>query len=129
MSPKAMASARMSKGSKAKKSVKPGKASPKVIDLTQKRVELLFEIGCEEIPAGRLPRAIAELKTICDKQFAAENLTDGVTVETFGGPRRLTAWVKGLVAKQADVENEVTGPPKSVAFDNVGAPTRAAVSF
>ncbi len=25
--------------------------------------------------------------------------------------------------------NEVTGPPKSVAYDNVGAPTRAAVSF
>ena len=27
------------------------------------------------------------------------------------------------------MENEVTGPPKSVAYDNVGAPTRAAVSF
>ena len=63
-------------------------------DLTQKRVELLFEIGSEEIPAGMLPRAIAELKTIFEKQFTAENLTEGVTVETFGGPRRLTAWVR-----------------------------------
>jgi len=96
---------------------------------SDKRVELLFEIGCEEIPAGMLPRAVAELKTILEKNLVAENLNEGVTVETFGGPRRLTAWVRGLIAKQADVESEVTGPPKSVAYDNVGAPTRAAVSF
>jgi glycyl-tRNA synthetase beta chain len=98
-------------------------------DLTLKRVELLFEIGCEEIPAGMLPRAIAELKSIFEKHLTAENLAAGVSIETFGGPRRLTAWVRGLVAKQADLESEVTGPPKSVAYDHVGAPTRAAVSF
>jgi len=94
-----------------------------------RRVELLFEIGAEEIPAGILPRAVGELKTILEKHLAAESLNEGVTVETFGGPRRLTAWARGLIAKQADVENEVTGPPKSVAYDNAGAPTRAAVSF
>ena len=52
-----------------------------------------------------------------------------MTVETFSAPRRLTAWVRGLLAKQPDVEAEVTGPPKSVAYDSVGAPTRAALSF
>jgi glycyl-tRNA synthetase beta chain len=93
------------------------------------RVELLFEIGAEEIPAGMLPRAVGELKTILDKHLAAENLIEGVALETFGGPRRLTAVARGIIAKQADVESEVTGPPKSVAYDNVGAPTRAAVSF
>ena len=41
----------------------------------------------------------------------------------------LIAWVRGLPAKQADVVSEVTGPPKSVAYDAVGAPTRAAMSF
>jgi glycyl-tRNA synthetase beta chain len=92
-------------------------------------VELLFEIGAEEIPAGMLPRAVVELETILDKHLVAENLTEGVTVEIFGGPRRLTAWVCGLIVKQADVEVEVTGPPKAVAYDNAGAPTRAAVSF
>jgi glycyl-tRNA synthetase beta chain len=94
-----------------------------------KRVELLFEIGVEEIPAGMLPRAVEELKTILEKHLTAENLIEGVTLETFGGPRRLTAVGRGIIAKQADVESEVTGPPKSVAYDNVGAPTRAAVSF
>ena len=94
-----------------------------------RRVELLFEIGAEEIPAGMLPRAVEELKTILEKHLAAENLMEGVTLETFGGPRRLAAVARGIIAKQADVESEVTGPPKSVAYDNVGAPTRAAVSF
>jgi len=92
-------------------------------------VELLFEIGCEEIPAGMLPKAEEELGVNIQKLLAAENLAAGVSVETFSAPRRLTAWVRGLPAKQADVELEVTGPPKSVAYDAVGAPTRAALSF
>ncbi len=101
----------------------------KIATPEEKRVELLFEVGCEEIPAGMLPKAEEELRTNIEKLLTAENLLGGVTVETFGAPRRLTAWVRGLLAKQADVETEVTGPPKSVAYDSVGAPTRAAQSF
>ncbi len=101
----------------------------KIATPEEKRVELLFEVGCEEIPAGMLPKAEEELRTNIEKLLTAENLLGGVTVETFSAPRRLTAWVRGLVAKQSDVETEVTGPPKSVAYDSVGAPTRAAQSF
>jgi glycyl-tRNA synthetase beta chain len=97
--------------------------------VADKRVELLFEVGCEEIPAGMLPKAEEELRTNIEKLLAAESLSSGVSVETFSAPRRLTAWVRGLPAKQSDVETEVTGPPKSVAYDSVGAPTRAAQSF
>jgi glycyl-tRNA synthetase beta chain len=103
---------------------RPAKSSRK-----EKQVELIFEIGCEEIPAGMLQKAEAELKASLQKLLAAENLVDGVSVETFSGPRRLTAWVRGLPVRQSDMELEVTGPPKSVAYDSVGAPTRAAVSF
>ena len=91
--------------------------------------ELLFELGCEEIPAGMLPKAEEDLRVNMEKLLAAEDLSKGTTVETFSTPRRLTAWVRGLPLKQADVESEVTGPPKSVAYDPVGAPTRAALSF
>jgi glycyl-tRNA synthetase beta chain len=92
-------------------------------------VELLFEIGCEEIPAGMLPKAEEELRLNVEKLLAAEDLSKEAMVETFSAPRRLTAWVRGLPLKQADLELEVTGPPKSVAYDAVGAPTRAALSF
>jgi glycyl-tRNA synthetase beta chain len=95
----------------------------------EKRSELLFEIGSEEIPAGMLHKAEEELKANFEKLLIAESLGEGITVETFGGPRRLTAWVRGFPAKQSDVVNEITGPPKSVAYDAVGEPTRAAVSF
>ena len=91
-------------------------------------IELLFEIGCEEIPAGMLPKAEEDLRLNLEKLLAAENLSADTTVETFSAPRRLTAWVRGLPVKQADVELEVTGPPKSVAYDAVGAPTRAALA-
>src|SRR2546421_8736863 len=99
------------------------------VPTADKRVELLFEVGCEEIPAGMLPKAEEELRTNVEKLLTAESLADGVSVETFSAPRRLTTWVRGLRAKQPDVETEVTGPPKSVAYDSVGAPTRAAQSF
>ena len=95
----------------------------------ERRAELLLEIGCEEIPAGMLPRAEEELRSGIEKLLTAENMADGLTVETFSAPRRLTAWVRGLKTKQEDVVSEVTGPPKTVAYDAVGAPTRAAVSF
>ena len=91
--------------------------------------ELLFEIGCEEIPAGMLPKAEEDLRVNIEKLLAAEDLSKEATVETFSTPRRLTAWVRGLPYKQTDVEFEVTGPPKTVAYDAVGAPTRAALSF
>ena len=95
----------------------------------EKRVEVLLEVGSEEIPAGMLPKAEEDLRANLEKLLTAENLSDGVTVESFSAPRRLVARVVGLREKQADVVHEVTGPPKSVAYDAVGEPTRAAHSF
>lgn len=95
----------------------------------EKRVEVLLEVGAEEIPAGMLPKAQEDLRGNLEKLLAAENLADRVTVETFSAPRRLVAHVQGMEEKQADVVSEVTGPPKSVAYDAVGEPTRAAHSF
>lgn len=92
-------------------------------------IEVLLEVGVEEIPAGMLPKAEEDLRTNLEKLLAAENLTEGATVATFAAPRRLAAHIVGLREKQADVVSEVTGPPKTVAYDAVGEPTRAAHSF
>src|SRR5437879_2801278 len=51
-------------------------------------IELLFEIGCEEIPAGMLPKAEEDLRLNLEKLLAAENLSADTTVETFSPPRR-----------------------------------------
>jgi glycyl-tRNA synthetase beta chain len=111
------------------KPVAPKSKSKSGVANPEKRLELLFEVGCEEIPAGMLPKAEIELKANLEKLLAAESLSEGLTMETFAGPRRLTAWIRGFPVKQSDQVSEVSGPPKSVAYDAVGEPTRAAVSF
>lgn len=91
--------------------------------------DFLFEIGCEEIPAGMLPGAIKELQVILEKYLTANSLLEDAPVEVYGAPRRLAACCASVRVKQPDVSKEVQGPPKSVAFDASGKPTRAAESF
>jgi glycyl-tRNA synthetase beta chain len=95
--------------------------------------DLLFEIGCEEIPAGMILKSAQEFKSILSKYCTTAGLLDETStescIETFGAPRRLVAVARNVRLKQEDVTREITGPPKSVAFDNVGEPTRAAMSF
>jgi glycyl-tRNA synthetase beta chain len=92
-------------------------------------VDFLFEIGCEEIPAGMLPGAVNELKAILEKYLTAHNLMESAPVEVYGAPRRLAASCVSLRGKQPDETKEITGPPKSIAYDAAGKPTRAAESF
>jgi glycyl-tRNA synthetase beta chain len=91
--------------------------------------DFLLEIGCEEIPAGMIARASHELQVILEKYLTTANLIHHAKVEAFGAPRRLVAMIAGLRSQQADEIREVTGPPKAVAYDSVGRPTRAAESF
>jgi glycyl-tRNA synthetase beta chain len=91
--------------------------------------DFVFEIGCEEIPAGMLPGAAKELKVILEKYLTTHNLLDNGGVETFAAPRRLAATCANVRIKQADETKEVMGPPKSASFDSAGKPTRAAEGF
>jgi glycyl-tRNA synthetase beta chain len=91
--------------------------------------DFVFEIGCEEIPAGMLPGAAKELKAILEKYLNAHNILENAIVETFAAPRRLAATCANIRIKQADETRDVMGPPKSVSFDAAGKPTRAAESF
>jgi glycyl-tRNA synthetase beta chain len=93
------------------------------------RADFLLEIGCEEMPARMIRKAADELKVILEKHLGTHALLHGGGVDTFGAPRRLVARARGVRLRQADVVREVTGPPKAVAYDAVGKPTRAAESF
>ncbi len=93
------------------------------------RAEFLLEIGCEEIPAGMIAKAASDLKQILETHLASSRLAQKGSVETFGAPRRLIAIARGIILKQDDITQEILGPPKSVAYDAVGQPTRAAQSF
>jgi glycyl-tRNA synthetase beta chain len=107
--------------------MKPAKSSVKTASKGMAAPDFLLEVGCEEIPAGMIARASAELQQNLEKYLTAANILEG-EVRVLSGPRRLGAMCR-VRAQQLDTEKEVTGPPKSAAFDNVGAPTRAAIGF
>ena len=95
---------------------------------TKKTTDLLFEIGTEEIPAGYVPPVLEQLREI-----AADSLTTHRIpfdeIETLGTPRRITLGIKGIKTLQESQETEVVGPPKRVAYDENGEPTKAAIGF
>jgi len=91
--------------------------------------DFLLEIGMEEVPARMIAGAEAELgKRVRDLLTRERLLAEGAKVSTYSTPRRLAVLVHGVVDKQDDAEEKVTGPSWSVAF-NDGAPTPAAEAF
>ena len=89
--------------------------------------ELLFEIGCEELPASFVDKALQALPSLVDKHLSELRLSRG-EVTALGTPRRLTVVVRGLSATQSDVDEVVKGPPENVAFKD-GKATKAAQGF
>jgi glycyl-tRNA synthetase beta chain len=90
--------------------------------------ELLFEIGCEEIPARFLRPALKQLEELAAKEMDFNELSFEKT-ETYGTPRRLALVVRGLSDMSADKEDLALGPPVKAAFDKEGNPTKAAMGF
>ena len=90
--------------------------------------ELFLEIGCEEIPAGFIPRATAEMKAIITKELAIARLTFS-EIKTMATPRRLVLVVTGIPSVQPDAEITATGPSLKAAYDADGKPTKAAEGF
>jgi glycyl-tRNA synthetase beta chain len=90
--------------------------------------DLLFEIGTEEIPAGYIEPALAQLKTGFDRRATELKIGHGA-VKVMGTPRRLALIVRDVDEKQEDIREELLGPSKKAAFDAEGNMTKAAVGF
>jgi glycyl-tRNA synthetase beta chain len=91
--------------------------------------ELLIEIGCEELPARWLRPLTEQLSARLAARLAEFRLATDAPVEAFATPRRLTATVPRIAERQSDLEELVSGPPVSAAFDAEGRPTPAALGF
>ncbi|MBI3450988.1 MAG: glycine--tRNA ligase subunit beta [Acidobacteria bacterium] len=88
----------------------------------------LLEVGCEEIPAPMIPKALDDLAAAV--RGALGPLAPGATASNeLGGPRRLVTLIRGVAEREPDRQETITGPPKSAAFDARGEPTRAALGF
>ena len=91
--------------------------------------ELLLEIGVEELPADWLPALNVQLKEKLSARLKEMRLTPDAPVESFSTPRRLTARIGRMPERQEDLDETVTGPPVSAAFNPAGEPTPAALGF
>lgn len=90
--------------------------------------DLLVEIGTEEIPADYLEPALEQLRNIASDSLETHRFSFE-EIRTLATPRRLTLHVRGLATTQCDDLSEVVGPPRRVAYDENGAPTKAAIGF
>ena len=72
--------------------------------------DLLLEIGCEELPARFIPGVLEQLKERARELLTESRITFG-TVSSYGTPRRLALVVEDVAEKQADLEEEIKGPP------------------
>jgi glycyl-tRNA synthetase beta chain len=90
--------------------------------------ELLLEIGTEEVPSRVSRQTLIELKDRAVRMLSEARIP-AARVETFATPRRLVVWATGIPPLQTTQVSEVTGPPRSAAYDSEGRPTAAARGF
>ncbi|MGA3161140.1 MAG: glycine--tRNA ligase subunit beta [Terracidiphilus sp.] len=91
--------------------------------------DFLLEIGLEEVPARMIAGAEAELGRRVNELLTRERLlASGSKLTTYSTPRRLAVLIEGVLASQADTQEQLTGPSWKVAFKD-GKPTPAAEAF
>jgi len=90
--------------------------------------DLLFEIGCEEIPAKMLSNALAAFPAQVKAKLDAARIAHGA-IEVFGTPRRIAVIVQGVTDRQPDLDEQVVGPPVGAAFAPDGTLTKAGQGF
>ena len=91
-------------------------------------MNLLLEIGTEEIPAHAMPGILRDLKGKATKGFNDLRL-DFTEIKTIGTPRRLALIAVNLAEKQKDTATKSKGPSAKIAYDAEGNLTKAALGF
>jgi len=90
--------------------------------------DLLFELGCEELPP-------TTLKTLRDHLLSGicagleEAKLGFISTHSFATPRRLAVLIEALETTQQDIYVEKRGPAVAAAYDADGNPTKAALGF
>ena len=90
--------------------------------------DFLVEIGTEELPPKDLRRLSEAFRDGLVDELTSAGLAHGA-VAAFATPRRLALRIDDLATAQPPRKLELRGPPVKIAFDESGAPTRAAEAF
>jgi glycyl-tRNA synthetase beta chain len=96
--------------------------------MTTATLDLLLEIGTEEIPARMIDDGARDLANLLEAALKSAGVA-GASIESFSTPRRLAVRVVGVPEMQPDREDVATGPTVAAAYASDGTPTRAAEGF
>ena len=90
--------------------------------------DLLFELGCEELPPASLAKLSNALLDNIKLGLEQAELSFGECI-AYATPRRLAVFIKDLNSAQADKSVEKRGPAVKAAFNAEGEPTKACQGF
>ena len=79
--------------------------------------DFLLEINVEELPVSYVRPALAKLKDAFVERLRAERIGHG-DAAVFGTAGTLICYIKDMQLKQEELSQEISGPPKRIAFDD-----------
>ena len=90
--------------------------------------DLLFEIGCEELPPTYQVSLTNNLAKLITKALQDKKIGHG-EVKCYSTPRRIAVLICNLMDSQPEQKSERLGPSTELAFDKQGMPTIACLGF
>jgi glycyl-tRNA synthetase beta chain len=90
--------------------------------------ELVVELGLEEIPAWMLEDATRQFAESLLQLLTQQRLSAGECTQWYT-PRRIIVGLADIPVRQDNLKETITGPPKTIAYDASGTPTKAALAF
>ena len=90
--------------------------------------DFLLEIGTEEMPSAPLIHASKQYRELLAKGLDDAGLAHG-DIKIITSPRRLGAVIADVAIETEEVHEVKRGPAANIAFDESGAPTKAACGF
>ncbi|MDO8603347.1 MAG: glycine--tRNA ligase subunit beta [Candidatus Omnitrophota bacterium] len=90
--------------------------------------DFLLEINVEELPTGYVRPALDKLKNAFIEKLKLGRIAHG-DVSVFGTAVALVCYVKDMQLKQEELSQEISGPPKRIAFDEDGKLTPQGIGF
>lgn len=90
--------------------------------------ELVFELGCEELPASQVPKVSKTLEQEIVGRLTSARLVPSASA-SLSTPRRLLVRVEGIPERQQDEIKKQRGPALGAAFGPDGSSTKALEGF
>lgn len=92
------------------------------------RVNFICEIGTEEIPAGYIPPAIEQIRSIINDELKAQRVSFS-RCNVFATPRRFSIVAYDVAESQSEDYEEIKGPSVKAGYDEKGSPAKAFIGF